>query len=64
MSVVLPEPFGPISPKRSPGAIATLTSESAVKPPKCFETPWTLSSGFWSGKMGSVPIFACGQRIF
>jgi hypothetical protein len=46
MSVVLPEPFGPIRPKRSPGAISMLTSESAVKPPKCFETPWIFSSGF------------------
>ena len=36
MSVVLPEPFGPIRPKRSPRAISTLTSDSAVKPPKCF----------------------------
>ena len=41
MSVVLPEPFGPIRPKRSPGAMARLTSDSAVKPPKCFETPFT-----------------------
>src|SRR5688572_25105364 len=44
ISVVLPEPFGPMSPKRSPSAMAMLTSESAVKPPKCFDTPSTLSS--------------------
>src|SRR6185436_2813490 len=49
MSVVLPEPLGPISPKRSPGAMAMLTSDSAVKPPKCFDTPWTLRSGAFTG---------------
>jgi hypothetical protein len=38
MSVVLPEPFGPMSPKRSPAAMAMLTSDSALKPPKLFET--------------------------
>ena len=38
MSVVLPEPFGPIRPKRSPGAMSRLTPDSAVKPPKCFDT--------------------------
>ena len=41
ISVVLPEPFGPIRPKRSPGAISRLTPDSAVKPPKCLETPFT-----------------------
>ncbi len=45
MSVVLPEPFGPIRPKRSPGATAMLTSVSAAKPPKCLETRSTLSRG-------------------
>ena len=44
ISVVLPEPFGPIRPKRSPRAISTLTSDSAVKPPKCLETPLTRRS--------------------
>ena len=34
ISVVFPEPFGPIRPKRSPGRISTLTLSSAVKPPK------------------------------
>ena len=34
ISVVLPEPFGPIRPKRSPGRMSTLTLSSAVKPPK------------------------------
>jgi hypothetical protein len=46
MSVVLPDPLGPIRPKRSPGAIAMLTSESAVKPPKCFETLAYLERAF------------------
>src|SRR4029077_16623686 len=45
ISVVLPEPLGPIRPKRSPGAMAMLTSDSAVKPPKCLDTPCTLRSG-------------------
>ena len=39
ISVVLPEPFGPISPKRSPGMMSTLTVSSAVKPPKRLVTP-------------------------
>ena len=34
ISVVFPEPFGPIRPNRSPGRISTLTLSSAVKPPK------------------------------
>src|SRR5437660_11173233 len=34
ISVVLPEPLGPISPNRSPGLTAMLTPLSAMKPPK------------------------------
>src|SRR5262245_38117896 len=45
MSVVLPDPFGPISPKRSPGATATLTSDRAAKPPKLFDTFSTRRRG-------------------
>src|SRR5688572_3959060 len=45
ISVVLPEPLGPISPKRSPRATAMLTSVSAAKPPKLFDTWSTFSKG-------------------
>ena len=45
MSVVLPEPFGPIRPKRSPRAMSRLTPDSAVKPPKCFDTCFIWRSG-------------------
>jgi hypothetical protein len=34
MSVVLPEPLGPMMPSRSPERTVRLTSESATKPPK------------------------------
>src|SRR5205809_3299607 len=44
MSVVLPEPLGPIRPKRSPGFTCSVTRLSAVKPPKRLTTPFTSSS--------------------
>src|ERR1700675_480883 len=44
MSVVLPEPFGPMSPKRSPALTDRLTPLSAVKPPKRLTSPCTSSS--------------------
>ncbi len=34
MTVDLPDPFGPISPRISPGRIEKLTSLTAVRPPK------------------------------
>src|SRR5262249_34586395 len=42
-SVVLPEPFGPISPTISPASTETSTPASAVSPPKCLVTPLTSS---------------------
>src|ERR671919_2118160 len=39
--VVLPEPFGPISPRRSPSARCRLTASSATKPPKRLDRPST-----------------------
>src|SRR2546430_2558768 len=49
MSVVLPEPFGPIRPKRSPCATSRLTSVSAAKPPKLFDSAWMLRSALIEG---------------
>ena len=43
-SVVLPAPFGPISPQMAPLATSKLTSSSAVTPPKRIVTPSTASS--------------------
>src|SRR5260370_30489079 len=37
-SVVLPAPFGPISPSTSPLLIPSVTSESACRPLKCRDT--------------------------
>src|SRR4029450_8651531 len=45
MRVVLPEPFGPMRPKRSPALTDRLTPFSAVKPPKRLTSPCTSSSG-------------------
>ena len=43
-SVVLPEPFGPIRPSRSPGCTSRSTPSSATKPPKRLLSPLTSSS--------------------
>src|SRR6516165_5472511 len=43
-SVVLPAPFGPISPQMAPQATSKLTFSSAVTPPKRIETPSTARS--------------------
>ncbi len=45
ISVVFPEPFGPIRPKRSPGRMSTLTLSSAVKPPNFLVSADIRSSG-------------------
>src|SRR5947209_963460 len=42
--VVLPEPFGPISPRISPGCTANDTSLTAVKPPNRLVRPDTSST--------------------
>src|SRR5882724_8013751 len=44
MSVVLPEPFGPMRPKRSPALTCSVTPLSAVNPPKRLTMPCTSSS--------------------
>ena len=44
-SVILPEPFGPIRPTRSPGCDRRSMSSSATKPPKRLPRPLTSSSG-------------------
>src|SRR6266852_7674363 len=43
-SVLLPEPFGPMRPTRSPGRTMKSTRSSAVKPPTLLVTPETSSS--------------------
>src|SRR5262245_27567874 len=43
--VVLPEPLGPMRPKRSPARTLMLTRLSAVKPPKRLTSPSTSRSG-------------------
>ena len=48
ISVVFPEPFGPIRPKRSPGRISTLTLSTAVKPPKRLVSDAIRSRGAWA----------------
>ena len=45
ISVVLPEPFGPIRPNRSPFLISTLILSSAVKPPNVLVRVPTCSRG-------------------
>jgi hypothetical protein len=47
ISVVFPEPFGPMRPKRSPGQMSTLTLSSAVKPPKRLVSAEIRSKGAW-----------------
>src|SRR5438128_5016500 len=42
-AVVLPEPFGPMSPRISPSPTSNETALSAVKPPKRFVSPLTAS---------------------
>src|SRR5262249_37155904 len=44
ISVVLPEPLGPINPNRSPGFTAMVTRLSPVKPPKRGVSPSLSSS--------------------
>src|SRR5262249_61651918 len=44
ISVVLPEPLGPINPNRSPGFTAMVTRLSAMKPPKRLVSPLISSS--------------------
>src|SRR2546429_57685 len=43
-SVVLPAPFGPMMPSRSPARTSRLTSRTAVRPPKRFVTRSSVST--------------------
>ena len=43
--LVLPAPFGPISPNISPSATENVTSTLAATPPNVFETPSTSKNG-------------------
>ena len=42
--VDLPEPFGPISPTRSPRSTPRLTPVNRVWAPKALASPWPLSN--------------------
>src|SRR5437868_10014580 len=55
ISVVLPEPLGPISPNRSPGLTAMLTPLSAMKPPKRLVSAVISSSGAAIGSASPQP---------
>src|SRR5271163_4873255 len=48
-SVVLPEPFGPMTPRISPSSTANETSLTAATPPKRLLRPETLSTAAISG---------------
>src|SRR5262249_53476293 len=48
-SVVLPEPFGPMTPRTAPAGTSKLTSRTARTPAKDFERPSTGSSDKYSG---------------
>src|SRR5437763_9438795 len=52
-SVVLPAPFGPMSPRISPRLTTNDTSSRARTPPKCTET-WATSSSGISGDLDRV----------
>src|SRR5215204_5557352 len=45
-TVLFPAPFGPIRQRSSPRWTARCKSETAISPPKRFETPSRASSGF------------------
>src|SRR5437773_10475417 len=44
-SVVLPAPFGPMMPRRSPRRTSRLTSRTALRPPKGFVARSSVSTG-------------------
>ena len=51
--VLLPEPFGPMSPTISPFSIVKETWCTAVKPPKRLESPSTVSTGPYCGQFAA-----------
>src|SRR5213592_3639995 len=58
-SVVLPAPFGPMIPRRSPRRTSRLTARTAVRPPKRFVTPSSVSTG----SPGSKATGEAGQAL-
>src|SRR5262245_13350007 len=54
-SVVLPAPFGPMSPTISPGATSRLAPETAWSPPNRFRTPATSRSATSGGRRSTRP---------
>src|SRR5271166_84668 len=63
--VVLPAPFGPISPQMAPLETSKLTSSSAVTPPNRIVTPSTASSADSCGSTlsSAVPAFASASSM-
>src|SRR4051812_49229218 len=57
-SVVLPAPFGPITPNVSPWRTPNVTPSSAVSPPKRFVTDRTASSCSPAGRVRNPPASA------
>ena len=57
MTVDLPDPFGPISPRISPGATVNDMPATAVSPPNRFTSPATSSvtSGNASARRAAPP---------
>src|SRR6187549_990235 len=61
--VLLPDPFGPISPRISPSSTANETSWTARNAPNRFESPDTLSIGMQDSRLGlSLPAARGGIR--
>src|SRR5947209_15100674 len=50
--LVLPDPFGPMTPSTEPGSKSRLTSSRAPTPPKCSESRCTLSAVARSADIG------------
>src|ERR1700733_1477757 len=63
MQVVLPEPFGPTSPRISPLPMVKLRLSRARKPPKRFTTPLTCNSGAGSGDIDAPALQQRDQPI-
>src|SRR5438046_10557549 len=53
-AVVLPEPFGPMSPRISPSRTSNDTSLRAMNPPNCLISPDTVNIAF-TRLLGLVP---------
>src|SRR6185436_223863 len=60
-TVVLPAPFGPISPTSSPFRIERSRSQTAFKPPNCMVTFSMLRSGSRGGLVASLIADSSGR---